>query len=83
LLLLLLLAQAGQMTSCSCCCCCCCCCAEPICLMIGWSPELLRNPCAPLTTQLYQMEQLSPTLTSPDTWADGAIQVVLATWGSL
>jgi hypothetical protein len=45
--------------------------------------ELLHDPCAPLTAQLYQMEQLSPTLTSPDTWADGAIQLVLATWGSL
>lgn len=39
------------------------------------------DACAPRTVALYQMEQLSATLTSPDTCADGATQLVAATLG--
>jgi hypothetical protein len=43
----------------------------------------VRSFVAPRTVQLYQMEQWSPTLTSPDTCAEGAIQLVLPTLGAL
>ena len=45
-------------------------------------PSLPPLPRSPRTVALYQMEQLSPTLTSPTTCADGAIHVVRATCGS-